>query len=67
MNISSASKSIPVFAIVVVTAQLVASCASHKKEEPWRRHSGEPKWYQSDMSPEDRSFFIDSFFHGGSH
>jgi len=53
---------IPLLAIILAAAALLAGCAKDKADQPWRRSSGERKWYQSDMDSEDRSFFLGSLF-----
>jgi outer membrane murein-binding lipoprotein Lpp len=43
-----------------VLTLLLGGCASGHKQKAWEQK----KWYQTDMSTEDKSFFIDTFFNG---
>jgi len=54
-------------ALTLAGASLLTGCAHDDADKPW--HKKEPKWYQSDMDSEDRSFFLGSFLdnNGGGH
>lgn len=46
--------------LALISTSLLAGCAQNvDKDKPWKR--SEPKWWQSDMDSEDRSFFLGSF------
>lgn len=51
------------FIIVLASAIVLTGCANKDKDKPWKR--SEPKWYESDMSSDERSFFLGGFFGGG--
>jgi len=47
--------------LALISASLLPGCAHDPdKNKPWRK--SEPKWYESDMDSQDRSFFFGSFF-----
>ena len=46
----------------VFLACFMGGCATTNDEKP--RHPADKKWYQGDMTNEERSFFLDTFFKG---